>query len=250
MDEPLCALVQERGIFSMSAADERRLREKILDANGEVRIFVHPFYQVDREDMEKHRRIANETRALLQEITDASTPTVIFEEDMMLRQERHVNEYYSPHVYFVRTYIESHAPKFSHGWEPRHIDYYDRREWLQYRPNGEVKTKNWLALKEKFQELGVKTVLVGGVYMKILLHVVGEHPQITMGAFRSQRKQHGARNIHYNLEGCAGFAARELSAVFDVNISPLSFPDGPEDLMVAENDLCDPSRCAQWDQWR
>lgn len=128
--------------FEISPEQEERLRLLIAENKGRIRVFVHPFYQ-------KSLLVKEGLFRLLEKI-QAAPPIFIMEESPSIRTTEltlEILDIPAESVYMIPTELDSPEPL------------YDDKEKHSDKRYG----KNWQKLNSQLKELGVKTVLVGGM---------------------------------------------------------------------------------------
>lgn len=115
--------------------------------------------------------------------------------------------------YIVPTFYESPVPV-----TPANTEEYDE--------------KNWKVLINVLKDLGIKTVLIGGILFKV-------NPEkslmFDLKDFYKQRQVAGAKDTGYDLEGCVAGAIGALQKNFKIELSALNFPSRRQELIKIEN---------------
>ncbi|MBI2639405.1 MAG: hypothetical protein HYW90_00735 [Candidatus Sungbacteria bacterium] len=201
-----------RLFFEMDKKNELSLKEKIKQAKGLIRVFIHPDFErysgfesikEQPEDVEKLRQEEQIFRRILSSESTATPPIFIFEDgweslDYQQKEER-LERLTANDLFLVRTYPANPDPLPLHkkpgsSWRVLNEAERERRE--------EDITFMWQWLAEELKKLGVKKILIGGLEF----YVTGD-----------KDKSHS---------GCMGIAMNKLKKYgFDVEISALTWPD-------------------------
>jgi hypothetical protein len=198
-----------------------------------VRVFVHPFFyqytekykpEVKQPDYNLHKleEIKKGLLKILEKPEETTPPVFILEEAEHLDETKQaINEEGGSHnpAYFVPTHAKSAVPDVKGG----NGKLYDFESWEEFR--------------KIFLDLGVRKVIIGGMYLKV---VHGYDLDPDMFEYRTQRRSKGAYNMEYDIEKCVRAAVSGLSQdehfehVFDVEISNLTFPNSRSDIRKKE----------------
>ena len=176
-------------IVNLYAAPKRDiddLSQRVSKHNGKVQIMVHPFYGLFYG--EGFERYASRRDRFLTSCVENQVPMIVFEEKRGIRlfQERISADLGK--LYFVETQLGTSEPRDSRGIQP---------------------------LTDLFRNMGVKHVVVGGMYTHIF-----PNEKITLKAPGVSKWASAAQAL-----GCAGLAAARFKREgFKVSISGISFP--------------------------
>jgi len=201
-------------LLELSDEETTALKERIEKHHGIIWLVVHPFYKL--KDSERPR---TEQLDIAQFVTSSlkrpeeNTPAMVFMEEEGNTDNLNLISGCAKsgknNCYCFHTYKDAGVPKFRGD-----LDSFDE----------DVISKNWLIIRQLFDNLGVKKVVIMGI-------AIGVHPlssdqarlDTSTSAYREQRKLKGALDTMYVPEGCAGTAARMLAESFEVEISNMTF---------------------------
>lgn len=225
-----------RLLDKLNAEEQQELKERVVQNNGLIHLDVHPYYfdydNANPERAKKPERNGERYDAIKQALaldfkkTDHSPIRIIIEEkEHVLETSKIINQSNqdSNNKAFI---IPSH-------WGNPEPDFSDNPTTDHHRDIGtEEELQNWLKLVSLFNELGVKTIIIGGTTLEV---VDEKNTDIGASAYERQRIKRGAKRVAYSLRGCAGGAAYYLSAAgFDVQISDKAFPDSISEIEIIE----------------
>lgn len=196
-------------LFELSDTEQLNLSRQVQEAKGIVRIFVHPYYDVydppahSLKDARNAKLVREGLRRVLKANSnhiDQNPPTIIMEES---GKETKIQAFLQPVVENLQAKI-----------------YFVPTEWKSSTP--EVKNQEGKSLEEpvawsyfldKLKGLGVRKVIVGGMYL--------------WSDFR------GGGNGGEG-SGCVGAAIGEISGSFEVQISHFNNPDSRSEVKGTE----------------
>lgn len=148
-------------LFELTDEEKNLLRQRVEKSKGLIRVFVHPYYQKYKiargyfpprpiED-EPEERIKKETlnRAILQmaELAPEKTPPIFFFEEFERVNEfkKKIEDVLRNEFYIIPTEPSEPKPKI----------------------DSEDLIDSWHTLSSKLHELGVKKILIGGMYFEV-----------------------------------------------------------------------------------
>jgi len=224
IESPETKKVNDRihNLFDISKEGFKKLSERIKDAKGLIRIFIHPFYEYYYSDPNEKTDFARSklmTKGLIEKNLskniDVVPPLIIFEgrdsiesyrDEIIPSLARSTNE-----TYFVPTFNFNSTPN----------PFYD--------PGDDDKEKmdtEWKIMNDLLSSLGVTKIVLGGYQMGFS----SEKPDTNIDYidYHQQRKQKGAKNQKYFPKNCVGNAYAYLSKQFDVELSNFAYPDNRE----------------------
>lgn len=166
-------------IFQLSEEQKAELADKIKGDNGLVRMFVHPYYEVEDGPDKSQNRVDQVLSAVLE---NKSAPATIIMEDyeQIERLYELIKAKAQDDVYI--------APSFQSRGEPYPTD----ESKLDI-----LSDDNWQIFTQLLKELGVESVFLGGMYV-LPNNVASKRPDYS---------------------GCMGSAFNHLSEYFKVTIS-------------------------------
>jgi len=169
-DSEMLEEIEERfkNFFELSEEEEGSLREKVEQSRGLVRIFVHPYFVEHEKEWneESKKKLLSIDRALrILALTDSekSPPVLCMEESGKmgeLKQRLKTPDYQEGFsgevkndVYIIPTAKSDPLPVFDDSRRIR-SDYSEQEE-----------AENWKRLTLQLKKMGVKKVLVGGMFL-------------------------------------------------------------------------------------
>lgn len=194
---------------TLSSKEKRQLQERLLNKPYGF-VFVHPFYlgfpSLILEQDKKITLMQTAIKRLLQKRSEQTPPLFIFEEEQKLLACRqflnHPRTNIRQDCYLIPT--QPHSPEPTIDWPP---------------------------LLDLLEEVGMKKVIIGGMYLKIIrAHEPGG------SLYHQQRQQKGALNLNYTLNRCCGKAALWLATRFEVDFCALTYPQTRKDIEKVENE--------------
>lgn len=186
------------GFFELTEEQEERLRERVASSGGHIRIIVHPYAgelpygMILEEKRDRPNREEAINKTLLKWASQLSkdvVPIFIFEEEQNLQdlKTRLVRQTDLQNIFYI-------IPTFS--------------QWSDVKlyPDEEINdSDHWELLIEKFRDLGITDIIVGGKFLNVYC----------------------ARNEIKDkiLSACVGNVMNRLSDNFSVEASNISSPD-------------------------
>ena len=216
-------------LFSISKVELHELRKRILENGGTVRVFIHPFFydyaikynpkgSRPSHNLDRIQILKNGIGKIIGK-PSIKTPPVF-----MLEEQEHMDE--SKQI--IKSEFHPEQPIYWIPTEPNSAD-----------PMIKNAIDSWEKLRKMFLYLGVKKVIIGGMYLKV---VHGYDLDPDMMEYRKQRRKNHAKNMEYDLLKCVrgavtGFSQdRHYKHVFDVEISNFNFPDSRNDITMKEGE--------------
>lgn len=196
-------------IFELKDKEISLLRQRIEKWDGLVRIFIHPYYYtlgkketyINDEVTKKFALIDTGIRKMLSLPTEKTLPIIIFEEWSKIKKlKKRLSKKLFNTAYIVPTYIGTSEPK---------ILGQDRTFRSDLKSNKEI---SWNGIIENLTMLGVKKILIGGMYFKSLKSAEG-----------------------IEFYECVGEAVEYLDKSFKVDMSNLTLPEGRESFQKRQN---------------
>lgn len=201
-------------LYNLSKEEKGQLGDRITQWHGLVRIFIHPFYYMPQEipegqaGFQRMREMQKGLKRLLALPSSKVPPIIIFQEAEEL-DDLHFVGCPTENFYVIPTWVASSTP-FLEG---------------RFGPIREME-KEWHDLTKILTELGVRKILVGGMYYRVdqpFSPLETDKPRQT---HMEMRKRQGVRSPNYDSNGCVGRAIEMLSAgPFEVvDLSGMSAP--------------------------
>lgn len=196
--------IQFESFFELDEAKQKLLEAEINQNRGLVRIFVHPYYDVydstvSLNDSKKAGLVRNGLVKVIEK-NGNNIPLLVMEETgkeskTAGKLKSLIDPNINAKIYFIPTKDGFSTPQIPN--QPKIDDY-----------------KRWKILVDKLEELGVKKILIGGMFLWI---------------------DSRGRDEEMTGDGCLGAAIKKLSPHFEVKISNFSNPDGRMEALSAEN---------------
>lgn len=210
-----------KNFFYLSDKDVESIKDRTARSNGLIRIFIHPYFQLHRRGgISPDNKISRGLENLLAKSSSDAPPIVIFEEPFTLektlpRLQTVVKESRQP-VYLVLTQNLTSDP----GYIPE-------------MPNQTAKG-SWDFLGDTLKSLNISKAIVGGERLDIGMRGISDN----LEAYRDMRRAQGAKNVDYDISGCAGHAIAELSKRgFIIDVSTAALPSSKIDLTKIEHEV-------------
>jgi len=178
-------------LLELDPAQEEALRARILESNGIIRVFVHPYFNLNQKDGDRNKDIVKMQDVLSKMINSQSEkvpPIIIFEEVTQignLRTHLNCNAQNLRDIYVVPTKPNNATP-FSVDNQTAH---------------GYDFMLAWHSLRKKLKALGVTRVIISGMNF--------------------EKMNNGEKQ---EMSGCVGLAAGHLRKDFEIEISFLNYP--------------------------
>lgn len=200
--------------FELDIATEKRLRENIEKLNGVVRVFIHPDFEEysvfkGTQKIQKEAQRLEQAEAAFQRILSSQSEDLpelfIFEtaQDIDEFEEKvaRIEEIAKRDVYSIRTEFANPDPLSPH--RKKSYEWQFLRGWTWFggkKITDEERAGMWEMLINKFKQLGVRKILIGGLELYM--------PQ-------KEGEQYG---------GCLGKAIKHLKDAFEIELSLLTWP--------------------------
>ncbi len=200
-----------KDLFLLDEAEQEILSKRIVENEGRIRVFVHPFFDIftrqgkgpmwEKEASQVTDRSEAIKDVLAKLITNPATPPLfIMEETTMFEalQQEIATRLETPvqhDFYLIPTVPESSTPL---------------RRAEKYPPK-EDKDKAWKDLVGLFTKLGVREILLAGMYLRV-------------------RKHESSSGEIFNVSACVGDTFMELYEQFKVEMSALTYPQSRIDM--------------------
>ncbi len=235
--------IEDLNLFELDNPSKNKLKDRILEHKGLVRIFVHPFFcylNIEKLTREEIKRNSPEVQLIamrrglfkiLSLSAEKSPPILIFEEESKLQknfsQFSEICQNSGNYPYMVPTVKNWSEPSLSAG-------NFRQAMFLLLK-------KQWAFLRKEMESLGVEKVIIGG--MNLSIEVAREHPHWNLvnaptkaikNLFRRQIEE-GKENMYF-FQHCVGeaFAELGLSKRIHVELSNLAYPDSRRDYRRAK----------------
>jgi|GEM_PF-2952052 len=230
-------------LFELTPEEKERLRLKIAEHNGLIRIFVHPdylnyanYYKEDPEKAASLKKYEEVFRRILRSPSEKNPPALIihgiaggsldlstyaekFDRIIQGKEWESVSQDYQTYsdIYvipasstnptpFIKEATTVPEPKWKIGMTAEEA----RGMWAPYE-------KAWEILAETLRDLGVKKILIGGNE----LYVSGKFDEPKDSKF----------DIMEHVGGCVGLTIQELRAHgFEIELSILTSPEGRKEI--------------------
>lgn len=197
--------------LELSENQEELLKERIEKNKGLIRVFIHPYYEDDKNWKENPKRIKklksiNSAIQRILSLSDEETPPVLFFEEQgkipILKDKIKSLKSLQNKTYIVPTYPDSSEPKLT----PK-----------DFSPDKEKREpeESWKTVVDKLKAFRIKKILISGMELHI-----GRGDRVPKG----------------ELFGCVGWAADRLSKDFKVEFSNLVFPEDRKDAKQFQKD--------------
>lgn len=213
------------------------LRQKVGRSFGQIRIFVHPFFehhnpsQFHQEDPKRFLALNPKIEAIERACFQLAgmkkaPPLIIFEEErhLIATQERLAPYVNGNRVYYVPTFIESGIPKIEPFGDPG--SYPEAHDDLEY---------VWKQVLDPLRASGTRSLIIGGMLLEIHHEKDKNLKPRDIRAYRESRRRRGARYTAYDIDKCVAKVVKEMSRHFsEIQVSCLAHPQSYGDIRRIE----------------
>ncbi|MFA7253149.1 MAG: hypothetical protein WC107_01175 [Patescibacteria group bacterium] len=231
-------------LLNLSSGEEIEFNERVAMFNGQVRVFVHPFYWLSREPVDEDTK-NSEIEALevikflfklFETDKDKFPPTIVMDEYAAADEVKDIYDRKVPDdrsIYTVETLVNESMPAVTRpeGFDEDEIEAFIQKHFHEY----------WQKMIDVLKKAGVKKIIISG--MDLELTKIGEEtPEYvieTMLPYLRQRYQKGVKNFDYYAKYCVGTAVWKLASDFEIEISRFAVPHGRKELLDYEKGRSD-----------
>lgn len=205
-------------VVSMSDDERSTLRQRIKSFDGKIRIFIHPFYEENRNGVcfSEHKElglypyidiIKTGMTRILSKKSKNTPPVFIFEEldkiEETAKKIAKMNKESGNTTYFVPTQNNSSEPKFTNE------NVFDAGHYEE----------TWKKVVEFFKGIETRKILIGG--MRLTIEYTGQPGKELKGTMLNE----------ICFSRCVGSAIELLAKSFEIEVSNLTHPHNRLDLL-------------------
>ncbi len=201
-------------VFNLPKLEAEVLKERVEKNKGIIRIFVHPFFEEVRSwhtpDQKRDIEAIGHAIEKILDLGSEKTPPLFIAQDQLEDLEAKLKDKGITSVYVIPTFIASPEPRL-----PKEMNLASSgiRDSIRESPN-------WQILENQLESLGVKKILIGGMWLDI---------KVTPGWGNSTKR--------IDLSNCVGTMATVLSKHFEVEISNFAYPQSRKEYQTAKKEI-------------